>query len=60
MPDQQAPYTAMLARMSYQRPLPESWSQLLADVREFVDPLITDSNHRHTSWDPVKRAWRED
>lgn len=60
MPDHQAPYTAMLARMSYQRPLPKSWSQLLADVREFVDPPITDSDHRLASWDPVERAWRED
>jgi len=60
MPDRQATYAAMLSRMSYQRPLPNSWSQLLTDVREFVDPLIADSGHRLTYWDPVERTWWED
>jgi nucleotidyltransferase AbiEii toxin of type IV toxin-antitoxin system len=60
LPDRQAPYAAMLSRLAYQRPLPQSWKELLADVRDFVDPLVTDTNDRHTSWDPVDRVWRED
>lgn len=59
MPDRQAPYTAMLARMAYQRPLPQSWSDLLSDVQDFVGPLVTDADARLTSWDPVRRVWRE-
>jgi hypothetical protein len=58
MPDRQAPYAAMLSRMAYQRPLPQSWSELLGDVRDFVDPLVTDADARLTSWDPVDCAWR--
>lgn len=60
MPDRQAPYTAMLSRMAYQRPLPRSWSELLIDVRGFVDPLVTDTDGGLTSWDPIDRIWRED
>jgi hypothetical protein len=60
MPDRQAPYTAMLSRMAYQRPLQQSWKKLLADVRDFVDPLVADTDDRLTSWDPVHRVWRED
>jgi hypothetical protein len=40
--------------------LPQSWTELLADVRDFVDPLVTDTDDRLTSWDPVHRVWRED
>jgi nucleotidyltransferase AbiEii toxin of type IV toxin-antitoxin system len=58
MPDRHAPYAAMLSRMAYQRPLPQSWSELLGDVRDFVDPLVTDADARLTSWDPVDCAWR--
>jgi hypothetical protein len=60
MPDRQAPYVAVLARMAYQRPLPQSWKGLLTDVRNFVDPLVTDTVGRLASWDPVRRVWRED
>lgn len=60
MPDRQAPYAAMLARMAYQRPLPQSWRDLLADVCDFIDPLVTDADNRLASWDPVERVWRED
>jgi hypothetical protein len=59
MPDRQAPYAAMLSRMAYQRPLPQSWRELLTDVRDFVDPLVTDADGRLTSWDPIDRIWRE-
>ncbi len=50
----------MLSRMAYQRPLPQAWSELLADVREFVDPLVTDADEKLTTWDPVRRVWCED
>jgi hypothetical protein len=60
MPDRQAPYAAMLSRLAYQRPLPQSWKELLADVRDFVDPLVTDTDNRLTAWDPAHRVWRED
>lgn len=58
MPDRQVSYAAMLVRMAYQRPLPQSWSTLLSDVRDFVDPLLADVDARLTSWDPVHRVWR--
>lgn len=60
MPDRQGPYAAMLSRMAYQRPLPQSWRELLTDVRDFVDPLVTDADGRLTMWDPVDRIWREE
>jgi nucleotidyltransferase AbiEii toxin of type IV toxin-antitoxin system len=58
IPDRQAPYAAMLSRMAYQRRLPHSLSELLGDVRDFVDALVTDAEARLTSWDPVDCAWR--
>lgn len=60
MPDRQAPYAAMLSRMAYQRPLPQSWRHLLDDVRSFIDPLISGTDDRLTSWDPNDRVWRQD
>jgi hypothetical protein len=59
MPDRQTSYAAMLARMAYRRPLPQSRSELLADVRDCVDPLVTDADDRLTTWDPVQ-VWCED
>lgn len=60
MPDRQRSYAAMLLRMAYQRPLPQSWRELLADVREFVDPLVDDADDKLASWDPVHGVWCED
>lgn len=57
MPDRQASYTAMLNRMAYQRTPPASWSQLLADVRAFVDPLVTDTTDSLRAWDPATSRW---
>jgi hypothetical protein len=37
---------AMLSRMAYQRSLPQSWKELLADVRDFIDPLVTEADDR--------------
>lgn len=57
MPDRQVPYTAMLARMSYQRLPPSQWSELLADVIAFVDPLIGSADGELTGWDPDTLRW---
>lgn len=57
MPDRQAPYTAMLARMSYQRVPPSRWRDLLADVVAFVDPLIASEDGALTSWDRDALSW---
>lgn len=59
MPDRQTSYAALLSRMAYQRPLPELWSELLAGVRDFVDPLVTDTDGMLMTWDPNDRIWRE-
>lgn len=57
MPDRQRTYTAMLGRMAYQRTPPESWQELLDDVRAFIDPLIAEANDALGSWDPVTQSW---
>lgn len=59
MPDRQAPYESMLLRMGYQRPLPRLWTDLLADVRDFVDRLIADADGRLAFWNPTDREWSE-
>jgi hypothetical protein len=58
MPDRQTPYAAMLSRLAYQRPLPLSWKELLVDVGDFVDPLVTDTDDTLTTWDAADRIWR--
>ena len=57
MPDRQAPYSAMLARMSYQRVPPARWRELLADITGFVDPLIASVDGELTAWDPEALRW---
>ncbi|MDO8186046.1 nucleotidyl transferase AbiEii/AbiGii toxin family protein [Conexibacter sp. JD483] len=46
MPDRQQPYAAMVARMSYLTPPPERWSDLIADVVAFVDPLLVEGERQ--------------
>lgn len=53
MPDRQASYSAMLGRMAYQRVPPTSWQDLLADVRAFVDPLVSGNAESLRAWDPA-------
>ncbi len=60
MPDRQVPYSAMLRRLAYQRPAPELWADLLADVSEFVDTLIGDISGELTTWDARTTRWRGD
>jgi hypothetical protein len=57
MPDRQQPYTAMVARMSYLSPPPEQWTELIAGVIEFADPLIADDTNALSHWDPEQLAW---
>jgi Nucleotidyl transferase AbiEii toxin, Type IV TA system len=57
MPDRQTSYTAMLDRMAYQRLPPASWTELLAQVRAFIDPLFTTQPEALDSWDPVTQSW---
>jgi hypothetical protein len=59
MPNRQGSYAAMLQRMGYRRPLPPSWSDLLTDIQDFVDPLISDSSGSLIAWDPVEREWSQ-
>ncbi|MFA9270159.1 MAG: nucleotidyl transferase AbiEii/AbiGii toxin family protein [Baekduiaceae bacterium] len=58
MPDRQQPYDAMVKRMSYLHPTPELWTDLIAGVIEFVDPLITDDKGILERWDHHALRWR--
>jgi hypothetical protein len=58
MSDRQLSYSAMLKRLAYQRPPPELWVDLLADVSDFVDTLIADTTDKLTTWDPDATRWR--
>ncbi|HWF50109.1 MAG TPA: nucleotidyl transferase AbiEii/AbiGii toxin family protein [Solirubrobacteraceae bacterium] len=58
MPDRQTSYTAMLDRMAYQRLPPVSWTELLADVCAFIDPLFDPQPGALGSWDPNAQSWR--
>jgi hypothetical protein len=57
MPDRQQTYARMLTRMAYQRMPPTAWSDLLEDIRSFIDPLIEDTTGRLTEWDPATQTW---
>jgi hypothetical protein len=57
MPDRQTSYTAMLDRMAYRRLPPASWAELLAEVRAFIDPLLTAQPEALDSWDPAIQSW---
>lgn len=57
MPDRQTSYTAMLDRMAYQQLLPTSWAEVLAEVRAFIDPLLTAEPQALDSWDPAIQSW---
>jgi hypothetical protein len=57
MPDRQQTYARMLTRMAYQRMPPTAWSDLLEDIRSFIDPLIEDTTGQLTEWDPATQTW---
>lgn len=58
MPDRQQPYAAMVRRMSYLAPPPELWTELLAGVIAFVDPLLVDETGALTRWSRESASWR--
>lgn len=57
MPDRQQPYTAMVARLSYLSPPPARWTDLIADVISFVDPLLAGNASTLSHWNPDTLAW---
>jgi predicted nucleotidyltransferase component of viral defense system len=57
MPDRQQPYAAMVQRMAYLSHPPEHWTELIASVIEFVDPLLADDSGRLSYWDQHKLIW---
>jgi hypothetical protein len=57
MPDRQRPYAAMVQRMAYLSPPPAHWTELIAGVIAFVDPLLADDNGRLSYWDQDKLTW---
>jgi hypothetical protein len=58
MPDRQLSYIAMVERMAYLSPPPEIWTELIAGVIAFVDPLLQDVEGRLYEWDPSQLRWR--
>jgi hypothetical protein len=58
MPDREQSYTAMVQRMSYLAPPPERWTELLAGVIAFVDPLLVDESGGLTQWSCESASWR--
>lgn len=59
MPDRQQSYAAMVVRMSYLFPPPELWTDLIAGVIEFADPLLGNEDGAFSYWDPEQLQWIE-
>jgi predicted nucleotidyltransferase component of viral defense system len=57
MPDRQQSYVPMVQRMSYLIPPPERWTELIADVIAFVDPLLADDDGLLSHWDQHDLRW---
>jgi len=57
MPDRQQPYAAMVQRMAYLSSPPEHWTELIASVIEFVDPLLADDGGCLSYWDQDTLSW---
>jgi hypothetical protein len=58
MPDRQQPYAAMVRRMSYLASPPERWTDLIADVIAFVDPLLDGDDGALSRWSCDGASWR--
>jgi hypothetical protein len=57
LPDRQTPYAAMVDRMAYLTPPPQSWAALIVDVIAFVDPLLADGGRALSEWDKDHLRW---
>ncbi len=57
MPDRQQPYAAMVTRMSYLHPPPKLFTDLIAGVIDFADPLIEDEAGVLIRWDHEQLRW---
>jgi hypothetical protein len=57
MPDRQRSYDALRRRASFTLALPDRWTDLVADVIAFVDPLVRDDAGVLTAWDPGTCQW---
>jgi predicted nucleotidyltransferase component of viral defense system len=57
MPDRQQPYAAMVARMSYLSPPPDTWRELIDGVIAFLDPILGDEDRRFSHWDNAQLRW---
>lgn len=57
MPDRQQPYAAMVGRMSYISPPPDRWTDLLAGVIAFIDPLLEDDDRMPSRWSCDAATW---
>jgi predicted nucleotidyltransferase component of viral defense system len=57
MPDRQQPYAAMVRRMSYLAAPPEGWTDLVADVIAFVDPLLDGDDGVLSRWSCDGASW---
>jgi len=57
MPDRQRSYDALRRRASFTLTLPDRWTDLVADVIAFVDPLIHDDTGQLSAWDSEMCQW---
>lgn len=57
MPNRQQSYDALRRRASFAIEPPTRWSDLMADVVAFADPLIADTADLLATWDPERREW---
>jgi predicted nucleotidyltransferase component of viral defense system len=58
LPDRQQSYDALRARASFALAPPKRWTDLVADVTAFVDPLL-DAVDGSWSWNPKSTPWNE-
>lgn len=57
LPDRQRSYDALRQRASFTLAPPDRWTDLVADVIAFVDPLIRDDAGMLSAWDPKACRW---
>ncbi len=57
MPDRQQSYDALRRRASFAIEPPARWSDLIAEVIAFADPLIGDAVGVLSEWDPARCEW---